>query len=427
MSKGPGISRTRRALIIFVSSQKEPPAASSPVLERTTERVELWARDPETAAVWSEMLEADGVVEVFRSKDARYYDPVQLTKAEVKAGQRDRDRVVAVCGKLFNVDAGELSSREAAFVLACHIKKENPLSVEPNVVARILHGSHREPDLGNSRKIKSRLKRKLQVELGTEAASPAPAAAPEGAAQEPSTPGVDDVSTPWAAGDRDADPVDIAADSSPSTDRRPGDVAIDGWAPGRGDAAPHADVRRWPRVIAIVACTGVGSLLWLAWGQVTSYVGRAVAYADCEPSVADVQPRTAWHGQRTVFTAQGHCLPPSTKPWSGSCRDLNIEEYAPTRVSFSCTPDYDIGIFDGVVKDGPGGRSLFDWRAHVMAKPRLSLPTCSMGFGLYCGARFGLEKDRLFRCVDGEVYQVQTCGSGHCLMREPGGEDRCIP
>ncbi len=84
-----------------------------------------------------------------------------------------------------------------------------------------------------------------------------------------------------------------------------------------------------------------------------------------KPSVLEVSPLTAKLYDSTVFTIRGKELPNSTAFWIAECAKLTNLGGTATQWQFRCTPSYDTGVKEGVVKDKPGGTLLHRFTVNV--------------------------------------------------------------
>ena len=90
-----------------------------------------------------------------------------------------------------------------------------------------------------------------------------------------------------------------------------------------------------------------------------------VSVGACSPSVSSVTPTSATLNQQTTFTVNGSCLPSTIAPWIDQCANLTVTSTGATQAQFRCTPSYATGNKQGLIKDQPGGSTLYSFLVNV--------------------------------------------------------------
>jgi hypothetical protein len=98
------------------------------------------------------------------------------------------------------------------------------------------------------------------------------------------------------------------------------------------------------------------------------------AAAPVQPTVTSVSPLTATYEEPTIFTVRGQSLPDTTAFWIANCYDLQSLGGDASERQFQCTPRYQTGTQEGVVKNHSGGTELLSFSIEVQEETVPTLP-----------------------------------------------------
>ena len=114
------------------------------------------------------------------------------------------------------------------------------------------------------------------------------------------------------------------------------------------------------------SCTSLG--MGFTGGSLSCTPGSCTlntAGCACSPSVSNVSPQNATLNQSTSFTISGSCMPNTIAPFIANCANLVVMNQGPSQATFSCTPSFSTGLQLGLVKDAPGGNTLYSFNLNV--------------------------------------------------------------
>ena len=147
------------------------------------------------------------------------------------------------------------------------------------------------------------------------------------------------------------------------------------------------------------------------------------------PSVTSVSPLTVTLNERTTFTVSGSCLPDTTAFFIHQCAEqVSLGGTAEQR-QFECTPSYEAGVKEGVVKNQPDGTELLNFNVTVQEKTSDCMPSVNSVSPLTAT----LDETTTFTVYGDCLPDTTAFFFGECAgMTELGGTDserqfRCTP